>query len=57
MANLLWDAVARSEPTGEDITANRERTAQAAEARETPRAAPGRDCPAERRSTRTPGAH
>ena len=32
MAHPLWDAVARSEPTGEDITADRERTAQAAEA-------------------------
>jgi hypothetical protein len=32
MAYPLWDAVARSEPTGEDITAERERTSQAAEA-------------------------
>jgi hypothetical protein len=32
MAHPLWDAVARSEPTGEDITADRERTPQAAEA-------------------------
>ncbi len=32
MAHPLWDAVARSEPTGEDITADRERTGQAAEA-------------------------
>ena len=32
MAHPLWDAVARSEPTGEDITAERKRTSQAAEA-------------------------
>jgi hypothetical protein len=32
MAHPLWDAVARSEPTGEDITADRERTAQTTEA-------------------------
>ncbi len=32
MARPLWDAVARSEPTGEDITADREHTGQAAEA-------------------------
>lgn len=32
MAHPLWDAVARSEPTGEDITADRERTAEATQA-------------------------
>jgi hypothetical protein len=32
MAHPLWEAVARSEPTGEDITADRERSGQAAEA-------------------------
>jgi hypothetical protein len=32
MAHPLWDAVARSEPTGEDITADRERTAQVTQA-------------------------
>jgi hypothetical protein len=31
MACPVWDAVARSEPTGEDITAERKRTLQAAE--------------------------
>jgi hypothetical protein len=32
MAHPLWDAVARAEPTGEDITADRERSGQAAAA-------------------------
>jgi hypothetical protein len=32
MSHPLWDAVARCEPTGEDITADRERTAQTTEA-------------------------
>ncbi len=31
MAWPLWDAVARAEPTGDDITVDRERSAQATE--------------------------